>query len=338
MHSYRTDSGGGSGEIVAWRQAASPFVPATAKPRRLYSLLLDAAAASLIGANSGGAAASVSAGTMTAAAGSSVATFTGGVIAAGTMTPAAGSSVVSASGSMAGGGTMTPAAGSSVVSATGSVTVAGTLSAAAGSSVVSFASTASSTVGDFVPAASSSIVAFGGALTSAGDMLAAGKSTVAFVGRNYVQPSGDWLMYATEDDMVARFGAEEMSDLSSMSDLVQALRDASEEAQSYVAVRYHPPLPNVPAPLVSATCDIARYRMYKDRATEQVKERYEAQVKWLTRVSDGKAVLTFNPSLTPEQAEVIEAPVTPVGAAATQGVFGDDVFARMPNMRCGGYW
>lgn len=138
--------------------------------------------------------------------------------------------------------------------------------------------------------------------------------------------------YITENDMLARFGEPEMELLATIGDdvIARALQDASEEAESYVAVNYTPPLPNIPAPLKAATCDIARYRLYKDRATEQVKERYEQAIKWLVRLAEGKVKLTFSPALTQEQAETTLTPaVAPAVASASGGVFGDAAFGRM---------
>jgi phage gp36-like protein len=284
------------------------------------------------------------------------ASFSGTAFAGATVTPAAGASLAAGVGSSVAVGTFGAAAGTATVgfnsgAASLIVTAQGTSTAAfSGASVLTSAMTAAvgqsaasfsgdSSTGSFMavaPGASSASFA-GSAVAETAAVSVAGSSTTVFAGVGPA-PSGDWLMYATEADMVARFGADEMSMLAEGSDVIQALRDASEEAQSYTAVRYTPPLPNVPAPLVSATCDIARYRLYKDRATEQVKERYEAQIKWLTRLADGKAVLTFSPALTPEQAEVIEKPVAPSSGMATQGVFGDDVLGMMPDVRRGSYW
>lgn len=56
-----------------------------------------------------------------------------------------------------------------------------------------------------------------------------------------------------------------------------------------MAVRYTVPLPSVPAPLKVAVCDIARFRLYKDRPTDEVKYRYEQAVKWLKALARGEA-------------------------------------------------
>lgn len=115
----------------------------------------------------------------------------------------------------------------------------------------------------------------------------------------------------------------------------RALQDAAEEADSYVAVRYTVPLPSVPAPLKVAVCDIARFRLYKDRPTEEVKYRYEQAVKWLKSVARGEATLTFTPRLSPEEEANIVSPVTPVAGIIKTGVFNDDILQYMPGADAG---
>ncbi|MCK4088436.1 DUF1320 family protein, partial [Acinetobacter radioresistens] len=60
-------------------------------------------------------------------------------------------------------------------------------------------------------------------------------------------------MYATQADMEARFGVNEISNLKAMQTvenaIEQALQDAVEEIDSYVAVKYQLPLPEVPSTL-----------------------------------------------------------------------------------------
>jgi phage gp36-like protein len=136
---------------------------------------------------------------------------------------------------------------------------------------------------------------------------------------------------------VRRFGEQEIASLedadnSGSSDLrvsSEALDDATEEINSYVAVRYALPLPSTPAPLSRACCDLARYRLYKDRPTEEIKYRYEKTMKWLEQLAQGKTLLTFDPALTPAQTDEFTKPVTPTSSAFTTGAFGDNVLDRM---------
>lgn len=145
-------------------------------------------------------------------------------------------------------------------------------------------------------------------------------------------------MYATRQDLEARFGADEVATLEAMQTvpgaLEEALQDASEEIDSYVAVAYDLPLPSIPATLKRVACNIARYRLYFQRPTEEVDKRYEAEVNFLKRIADGKAVLNIQN----EQNEVIEEKPKrnpksiPIGTSYTGGVFSDEQLNKMPSV------
>lgn len=145
------------------------------------------------------------------------------------------------------------------------------------------------------------------------------------------------MAYANRTDLVRRFGEQEIASLEDPDNTgsvdarvsTEALDDATEEANSYVAVRYVLPLPTTPAPLSRACCDIARFRLYKDRPTEEVKYRYERAVKWLEQLAAGKVLLTFDPVLTPTQVEDLTKPATPVGAHYSGGIFSDATLDKM---------
>lgn len=145
-------------------------------------------------------------------------------------------------------------------------------------------------------------------------------------------------MYATRQDLESRFGAAEIANLESMQtnpDAVnEALQDASEEIDSYVAVAYEMPLPLIPSTLKRVACNIARYRLYFQQPTEEVEKRYESEVKYLQRIADKKAVLNIQN----DQNEVIdEKPKRnpksiPIGTSYTGGVFSDDQLNKMPSV------
>lgn len=143
--------------------------------------------------------------------------------------------------------------------------------------------------------------------------------------------------YATEEDMISRFSATEVSVLADGSDISVALQDASEEVDTYVGVRFDLPLPVVPAPLKRAVCDIARYRMYKDRPTEHVTKRYEQSIDWLKRLADGKVVLDFGATMSDEQVAAIETPVKPASGNYQGSVFSDKALGMMPTVERG-FW
>lgn len=122
--------------------------------------------------------------------------------------------------------------------------------------------------------------------------------------------------YATEQDLIDRFGERELIELTDAD--LQAVRTekaerALEDAQAYVdsfvgrvyglplagCVKPAPVVGNpqatviVPPPqLVRVTCDVARYYLYKDFAPEnEVYLRYKAATAELQAIADGKAVL-----------------------------------------------
>lgn len=103
--------------------------------------------------------------------------------------------------------------------------------------------------------------------------------------------------YCTRDDLVTRFGEEEIIRLTDHDNSVgavvdavldQAIADATGEIDGYIAVRHSLPLPQVPAMLVQIACDIARYYLYEDHAHEQVRERYEDARRRLEGIAAGK--------------------------------------------------
>ncbi|AXQ22582.1 DUF1320 domain-containing protein [Acinetobacter wuhouensis] len=144
-------------------------------------------------------------------------------------------------------------------------------------------------------------------------------------------------MYATEEDLIKRFG-NEVENLKSMlpdGAIAEALQDATEEIDSYVAVKYSLPLPSIPSTLQRIACNIARYRLYFQQPTEEVENRYKAEIDFLKRIADGKAVL----NILNQENEVTEekpknSPATmPIGTTYRGGVFGDDVLNMMPSLK-----
>jgi len=146
-------------------------------------------------------------------------------------------------------------------------------------------------------------------------------------------------MYATEAELVARFG-EEIGNLKLMVSnpafVDDAIQDATEEINGHIGDRYPLPLPNVPSNLKRMACDIARYRLYFQQPTEEVRKRYEDAIAFLKRVADNKAHLQIQ---LPETNEIVDdqpkgRPSTaPIGTSYTGGVFGDAILDMMPSMK-----
>lgn len=103
------------------------------------------------------------------------------------------------------------------------------------------------------------------------------------------------MSYATPADLVLRFGEPEIEQLAGRTaldvidtDVVErALADAAAEIDGYVGARYRLPFDPVPPLLTRIACDIARYRLYDDASSDEVRRRYEDAVKLLARIADG---------------------------------------------------
>ena len=145
-------------------------------------------------------------------------------------------------------------------------------------------------------------------------------------------------MYATEPDLIARFGAEIEQlkrMLPSVTAVDDAIQDATEEINGHIGGRYSLPLPNVPSNLKRMACDIARYRLYFQQPTEEVRQRYEDAIAFLKRVADNKAHLQIQEEATNQiiEDEPRKKPSTmPIGTTYRGGVFGDDILGKMPTI------
>lgn len=107
-------------------------------------------------------------------------------------------------------------------------------------------------------------------------------------------------MYAAIEDLETRFGVDELEHLAPTENtnesydsvkLTAALGEASAEMDTFIAVAYALPLPSTPAFLKTVCCDIARYRLWDNSATEEVRNRYVDAVAWLKRLAKGEATL-----------------------------------------------
>lgn len=146
-------------------------------------------------------------------------------------------------------------------------------------------------------------------------------------------------MYATREELIKRFG-DEIAQLESMhpssgTSVQDAIQDASEEIDSYLAAKYTLPLPSTPNNLKRLACDIARYRLYFQQPTEEVRKRYEDAKEFLKGVRDGKNVLAIldNQNQVTEE-KPANAPATmPIGSTYRGGVFGDATLDMMPSIK-----
>lgn len=103
------------------------------------------------------------------------------------------------------------------------------------------------------------------------------------------------MTYATKQDCIDRFGEAELIQLTdrantgSIDDSVlnDALQDADDEINARLASRYTLPLASTPRVLTRIAADIARYYLFDDQATEQVRKRFEDAQKFLAGVASG---------------------------------------------------
>ncbi len=105
------------------------------------------------------------------------------------------------------------------------------------------------------------------------------------------------MAYATQQDMLNRFGERELLALSDRDNdgeinadvVAAALESADGEINAYVSARYALPMLNVPITVRDFACDIARYRLCGAEVTEteEVRNRYNDAIKFFDRVSKG---------------------------------------------------
>lgn len=111
-------------------------------------------------------------------------------------------------------------------------------------------------------------------------------------------------MYASVADMVARFGSDEMTRLTTPSGhvlaavqptpVLTALEEASDLIDGYLRRRYAVPLDIVPAAILRATCFLARFDLSmgeQKEPSEQTRLARKEAVEWLERIAKGEVVL-----------------------------------------------
>lgn len=111
------------------------------------------------------------------------------------------------------------------------------------------------------------------------------------------------MTYASQQNMIDRFGADELIQLTDRSNLGvidatvlgQALADANTEIDSYLAGVCSLPLATIPPRLIKIASDIARYELYGARATDQVRARYTDAIAYLKLLMAGTVSLGLDP-------------------------------------------
>ena len=162
------------------------------------------------------------------------------------------------------------------------------------------------------------------------------------------------MAYILLSDLVTRFGAEELAQVSdralprlvdsallslvasggdtsgysaealaaaavSAGNIGQSIADAESAIDGYLSSRYLTPLAPVPDIVKRLACDVARYYLYDDHATETVQKRYDAAIAFFRDVSAGKVSLG---------AEVQSSGVASTGGGSVEMVTAGRVFSR----------
>lgn len=107
------------------------------------------------------------------------------------------------------------------------------------------------------------------------------------------------MSYATQQDLVDRFGSEELTQLTDRDNtgeidadvIARALADTAGEIDGYIGSAYTLPLASIPQILVGYASDIARYKLFNQDAPEEVRNRYNAAIKFMAMVGQKKLTL-----------------------------------------------
>ena len=106
------------------------------------------------------------------------------------------------------------------------------------------------------------------------------------------------MSYIVLADYIARFGQEELTELlasGTATSFTAAANDATAIVDSYLesAPRKNSALPLSPVPqrIVEVTSEIARYKLFGSKATDQVKERYTEALAYLKNIASGEMVI-----------------------------------------------
>lgn len=102
------------------------------------------------------------------------------------------------------------------------------------------------------------------------------------------------MSYVSRADYIARFGQEELTELlasGAATSFGAAADDATAIVDSYLesAPRKNVTIPLSPAPqrIIEVAIEIARYKLYGSKATDQVKQRFDDAIDYLKQVASG---------------------------------------------------
>lgn len=105
--------------------------------------------------------------------------------------------------------------------------------------------------------------------------------------------------YASQQDMIDRFGESEMIQLTrgdtaiDAAVLEEAQAQADSEIDGYLRGRYALPLADVPELIKRCACDIVRWILFIGSIPEEVERRYKRAIELLQGVAKGEIVLNL---------------------------------------------
>lgn len=110
------------------------------------------------------------------------------------------------------------------------------------------------------------------------------------------------MAYIDRTGLEQRFGVAEIADLldddnsgtesgAETNSLTRACEDAQNLIDGYLASRYTLPLVSIPALVTVWAADIARFKLWDEKAPEEVRQRYEDALAQLKLLSEGKIAL-----------------------------------------------
>lgn len=138
------------------------------------------------------------------------------------------------------------------------------------------------------------------------------------------------MSYATLQNLLDRGYSQELVELTDTTNsppttiddtkVQDALDDATAEINSYITAANVPtPLNPVPRVIVNRCVEIARYRLWRDRASEKVAQDYKDAVAWLKMLADGAVQLGDNVAPTEQTEQVTPVLQTQSGENAITG-------------------
>lgn len=99
-------------------------------------------------------------------------------------------------------------------------------------------------------------------------------------------------VYLTEAQFEQRFSAGELADLlANGARFADAENDAAGMINGYLSSRYPLPLASVPTMVVGWAADVTRYKLWSDRAPEEIRRRYEDALAQLKLLAQGTITL-----------------------------------------------